>query len=171
MKVLIVILLVILFILYLCPNFVKESFKSSNKKIINRLKNEIKAEVRPSKIQGVGVFAITDIPKNKVIFKNVDKDFITIKKKKLDKLTPEQRRVFTKLSDCQNNKFYTSKNFNILPITSFLNHSDEPNIMLKEESDEWISTKNIKKDDEILWDYTQTNDLKFKKLQKRSKIQ
>ena len=46
--------------------------KKYSNKYIDKLKKDIIAEVRPSKIHGVGVFALNDIKKNTIIFENLD---------------------------------------------------------------------------------------------------
>ena len=49
------------------------------------------------------------------------------------------------------------KNINLIPITSFINHSDNPNIYYNKLDNSWYSTQDINKDDEIFSDYKLTN--------------
>ncbi len=44
-------------------------------------------------------------------------------------------------------------NINLIPITSFVNHSINPNIVYRKKYNSWYSTKDIKKDDELVTNY------------------
>ena len=154
---LLIILLIIFIFILLFLN--KKTYKTDINHI-KRLKNEIKAEVRPSKIHGVGVFAIENIPNNTILFSNVENDTIKLDYDDLESnLSKNQYKLFAKLSDYRSNKYWTTNNFNLLPITSFFNHSsDNPNITWNEKTNEWITIKNIQKNEEFLWNYNESND-------------
>jgi hypothetical protein len=95
-----------------------------------------------------------------VLFKGVESDNIPLDDDDLDEvLTEEQHRVFSKLSDYRDGKAWTTKNFNILPITSFFNHAPSPmsNVTWDDHGNVWRSTRDIQRGEEMLWDYRESN--------------
>ena len=60
--------------------------------------------------------------------------------------------------DYSKNGPYMSKNINNIPITSFINHSNSPNILYNEDKKYWYSIKLIAKNQEILTDYHTINE-------------
>lgn len=151
-----VIVVVVVAILF----FVVGHHHGLSKRHARRLQGEIRAEVRPSPIHGVGVFAIMDIPAGEILFRGVESDTIPLDDDDLeDTLSEEQHRVFSKLSDYRNGKAWTTRNFNLLPITSFFNHAPSPesNITWHAPANAWRVTKDIKENEEMLWDYRESN--------------
>lgn len=94
------------------------------------------------------------------MFEGVESDTIPLDDEDLDEtLTEEQHRVFSKLSDYRDGKAWTTRNFNLLPITSFFNHAPSPesNITWYNRGNAWKTTRDIKQGEEIFWDYRESN--------------
>jgi SET domain-containing protein len=119
------------------------------------LNRTVWATLNGSSIQGVGVFAIRDIPKGTPItdytVHNIqDIRHFSLSKEDFDKILPEiktlilDRTVYPEGTEKYN--FYSPNNNYTL--TSFYNHSKEPNC------DSLFATRDIKKGEEILIDYT-----------------
>lgn len=128
--------------------------KYQEKRHIEKLKKQIIGAVKPSKVHGVGVFALRNINKNEEFFKNVDKQEFLVKEKELEKNLPEyQIDYIEKIHNYEKGYSLMINNINLIPITSFLNHSKNPNVKWYEKNNCYKSLKFIKKDEELLIDY------------------
>ena len=129
------------------------------KNYINRLKIDIVAEVKPSKINGVGLFALRNIYPNEILFKGIENNEFIVEQKKLEKKLPKyQLQYIDKMFDYNKKGPYMSKNINNIPITSFLNHSNSPNVYYNEDKNYWYSIKSISKNQELLTNYYSINE-------------
>jgi|TARA_R100000501_G_C2604102_1_gene100379 SET domain-containing protein len=114
-----------------------------------------------SKVQGVGIIAIRDIPKGvdplpiiipEKLINLTEEDLKTLPKEVVDRV----KELFIR-----NNKVYSVSNsgLNGLGIIGYMNHSKEPNVALNIGAFNggyvpWITIKDIKKGEELFWDYT-----------------
>ena len=131
-------------------------------KLIKHLENDIYCRIGVSKISGVGVIAIRDIPKGVDPFKTLskeDENIIELDKDDIKKVDPNVKKI---ISDFFGNS--NSKRFDILAsgpnninVSFYMNHSDKPNIDIIEKSNSkymgFITNKNIKKGEEITINY------------------
>jgi len=116
--------------------------------------SETYVELRPSKnlVGQIGLFSTQKIKKGQVVFLtkkfneefvkwNVYKETSNINKKKI-------------MSFClgSENGFWLPSDFNYLPISYFMNNSCDPNIGF-DKIGNFIAINNIKKDEELVWDY------------------
>jgi|SRR5680860_167475 len=107
-----------------------------------------------SKIQGIGVFAIRDIPNNKKIFEGETSKLIWFSKKKVDELEPALRKLYEDFCILEGDKYGAPDNFNNVSIGWFLNHnSKNPNIRCNRNCN-YVSTKKIKAGEELSVDYS-----------------
>jgi SET domain-containing protein len=107
-----------------------------------------------SKIQGIGVFAIRDIPNNKKIFAGETSKLIWFSKKKVDQLEPALRRLYEDFCILEGDKYGAPDNFNNISIGWFLNHSAKtPNVRCNRNCD-YVSTRKIKAGEELSVDYS-----------------
>ena len=137
----------------------------SKKKInlIKNLENDIYCKIMTSKIHGVGVFAIKDIPKNRNPFKisgNICSNVKSVKINKNDlKNVPNQ--IISLLDDfigLDDESYYIPKyGLNSLDISFYMNHSKKNNIDILEidecEFTIFKTNKFIKKGEELLINY------------------
>ena len=115
---------------------------------INALNTHIKAEIGVSKIDGVGVIAVTDIKKGERVYADKMPSIYTISYGNFGKLFPYVRELILKRwpSVVNGSKF-------IYPdarLVSFMNHSKDDNYDPKTDT----ALKDIYKGEEILEDYT-----------------
>ncbi len=116
-------------------------------KIISSL-NGVYCELRPSSIQGIGVFAIREIPIGTNPFS--DDDEVVVDKKDIPEfLLPTVEKY------CYSTPSYffvPRLGFNHVNLLRYLNHSKEPNMVLNEDGS-FISLRAISKDEELTFDY------------------
>ena len=136
---------------------------SRERKIINNLKKNIFCRIGRSKIHGVGVIAIKEIPKGKNPFikcnKNKDTNkYIVVNKSKLKKVNHEVLKMLEDFLGGEKD-FYAIpvSGLNSLDVSFFMNHSKKPNMIITDskESDfvTFITKKKIKKGEELLINY------------------
>ena len=134
--------------------------------IINKYKllqnlEETYCIIGSSKVQGVGVIAIRDISKGidplpvlipETLINLTEEDLETLPKEVVDRV----KELFIR-----NNKVYSVSNsgLNGLGIIGYMNHSKEPNVALNIGAFTggyvpWVTIKDIKKGEELFWDYT-----------------
>lgn len=113
--------------------------------------------IRPSPIEGIGVFALQDIPKGcrEMFSKPADDDeWINVSKKEVAALPVHARALIENycLYDEQD-YFIPGNGFKKMDLVNFLNHSDTPNIISINEGEFFEATRDIKKGEELLIDY------------------
>ena len=132
------------------------------KKLINHLKNDIYCRIGISKIAGVGVIAIRDIPKGKNPFKTLfdhKEKIIEIEDKELKGVHKNVKKMMKDFFGSEKRKTYDVLYYglNFLNISFYLNHSEKPNIDIIENSKneylEFRTNKVIKKGEELTINY------------------
>jgi len=120
--------------------------------------------LKPSKLNGVGVFAIRDIPKNKNPFLGVREqnwyEFKTSDLKNLDKATLEMVDDFFVIEK-DNKVLIPECGLNGMDISFFLNRSKNPNVKTTDEGSLFLTLRKIKKGEELTISYA-TYDWKYK---------
>ncbi|MFA6255522.1 MAG: SET domain-containing protein [Patescibacteria group bacterium] len=108
----------------------------------------------PSKIQGVGVFAISDIPKGTNIFQGDEEDMVWISKDRIDEIDPDIKKLYDDFCVIKGDKLGCPKNFNSLTVAWYINESkDNPNVQC-DDNYEFIAVRDIKKGEELTTDYS-----------------
>jgi SET domain-containing protein len=113
--------------------------------------------LKPSAVEGIGVFALQDIPKGcREMFGKPEakKDWITVSKTEVDSLPQHARFLVGNycLYDAEN-YFIPAHGFKKMDLSLFLNHSDNPNIISINEGDFFEASRNINKGEELFIDY------------------
>jgi SET domain-containing protein len=137
--------------------------KKINQKILDNLKNTY-CRLKPSKIEGVGIFAVRDIPKG-------INPFYGLKKQAWHKFQISELKGLKKeILDLIDSFFVIHKNgtvyisdscLNGMDISYFLNNSAKPNIKTIDDGANFVTLKKIKKSDELTISYA-TYDEKYK---------
>ncbi len=113
--------------------------------------------IKPSPIEGIGVFALQDIPKGcRSMFSkaSADEQWIPISKAEVEKL-PEHAEALIEnycLYD-EENYFVPDYGFKKMDLINFLNHSDEPNIISINDGEFFEAIRDIKKGEELAINY------------------
>jgi len=119
------------------------------------------ARIRPSKIHGVGVFAIRDIPKGIKIFAGDDSELIWMKRSalKLDDLPEAIKRLYDQfcLIKDKGETYGCPKSFNLMTVPWYLNHSKNPNVGC-DKNYIFFALRNIKEGEELTADYETYNE-------------
>jgi uncharacterized protein len=106
---------------------------------------------------GIGVFAILNIPAGKNVFEGDAGGMMEIDRNDLRNLEPEIRRLYCDFCVFKDGKIKGPTNFNNLTVGWYLNHSSEPNVRCDEKYD-FISLRDIKKNEELTVDYSKYDD-------------
>jgi SET domain-containing protein len=119
----------------------------TKEEVIKDLENNIYCRIQPSEIQGVGVFAIRNIPKGTnpfITYTNVETVAIPEKEimenEKIPNAVKEMVKDFYVIQD--GNLYCDARSLNEINITYFLNHSDTPNLDVNEINGESVFTAN-----------------------------
>ena len=128
------------------------------KRLIKDLEENVYCRLQPSKVNGIGVFAIRDIPKGKELFRNYlnyqltpvpvkmireNKKIDEAVKKLADDVSPEHKGML----------YLYRQGLNAIDISFFLNHSRKPNVATKEDNWSFFAARNIRKGEELFSDY------------------
>jgi len=120
--------------------------------------NGVFTRLRPSKIHGIGVFAIIDIPKGTYIFPYDNSKMVWVDKTDIEDQEAEVRKMYDDFCIIKGNKYYCPDNFNNLNVGWYLNESKEnPNVGCDEKYD-FFAIRDIKKNDELTVDYSTFSD-------------
>ena len=118
---------------------------------INELNSEVRCTIKPSKIAGVGVFAIRDIRAGERCYvrPNMIPRFYDIPFGSLSKLFPEIKElVLARWASVVNGSLFCSPN-DSAHLLMFVNHSSSPNYDVVSDT----TLRDISKNEEILEDY------------------
>ena len=146
----------------------RKLIEKMKKEIIKKIKNTY-CRIKCSKIEGVGIFAIRDIPKGKDPFFGCPKqkwqELTFNDYKKLDKEIIKMIDDFFVIEE--DKSVYVPENgLNGMDISFFLNNSKNPNLKIvgdgKKTAVSFVSAKKIKKGEELTVSYA-TFDEKYKK--------
>jgi SET domain-containing protein len=123
-------------------------------KIIQSLKKTY-CRIQPSKISGVGVYAIRDIPKNTDLFIGQgNQQWHKFHMDKLDFLDDEVKRMIDDffVIEKDNTVSIPEGGLNGMDISNYLNNSETPNVKT-DNGNTFISIRDIKKGEEITVSY------------------
>lgn len=129
----------------------------TKEELLKELSGNTWVMLKPSPIEGIGVFALQHIPKGcRDMFGKPDAadDWITVAKKEVEDLPAHARFLVGNycLYD-EGNYFIPAAGFKKMDVSLFLNHSDEPNIMSVSDGDYFEAIRDIKAGEELVIDY------------------
>jgi SET domain-containing protein len=137
----------------------------TKKEIIQDLEKNIYCRIRPSRIHGVGVFAIRHIPKGAYPLISIwDVAVVPIAEKEIirnKKIHSAVKTLVRSFYARQNGKLYfPAHSFNQIDISYFLNHSNNPNLEATDVGDDILfrAKRNIKVGEELTTDYSTFSD-------------
>lgn len=123
--------------------------------LLNELHHSTFAMIQPSPIHGIGVFAITDIPKGtKNIFTKESGEWIKVHRAEVDALPAHSKNLVETHCLFDDDYYYLPDyGFKKLDIVIFLNHSDHPNIISVNDGVYFETIRDILCGEELLIDY------------------
>jgi SET domain-containing protein len=123
--------------------------------LLNELHHSTYAMIQPSPIHGIGVFAITDIPKGtKDIFSKESGEWIKVNRTEVDALPAHCKNLVETHCLFDDDVYYLPDyGFKKLDIVIFLNHADNPNIISVNDGVYFEAIREIKCGEELLIDY------------------
>ena len=129
----------------------------TKKELLNELTGNTWVMIKPSAIEGIGVFALQDIAKgNRSMFSktNETEQWIPITKTEVENLPAHAKALIENycLYDDEN-YFVPDYGFKKMDLVNFLNHSDTPNIISINDGEFFEASRDIKKDEELVIDY------------------
>ena len=134
----------------------------SKKRLIKHLENDIYCRIGVSKIAGVGVIAIKDIPKGTIPFKNLSKEkekIVKLDDNDIKNVNPEIKKILKDFFGDEKSVNYDVlySGPNNINISFYMNHSNKPNIDVIEDKNNkyfnFIANRNIKKGEELFINY------------------
>lgn len=126
--------------------------------LLKELSNNTYVMIRPSPIEGIGVFAIRDIPRGCrnmfSISANDAEEWITVPKKDIEQLPLYSKQLIeTYCLYDEENYFVPEYGFKKMDLVNFLNHSETPNIISINDGQFFEALREIKAGEELLIDY------------------
>ena len=125
--------------------------------LLAELANNTYVMLKPSPIEGIGVFAIQDIPKGcREMFSkpDINDKWIAVSKKEVENLPAHAQFIAGNycLYD-EDNYFIPDHGFKKIDVSLFINHADTPNIISINDGDYFEAIRDIKNGEELVIDY------------------
>lgn len=127
----------------------------TREELLNELRTETYVALKPSKLHGIGVFAIQHIPKGcRNIFSKDNGKWIKIPISEVDQL-PEHSKdlIETYCLYDEENYFVYDGGFKVMDLVNYLNHSSTPNIISLEDGNIFEAIRDIASGEELLINY------------------
>ena len=116
---------------------------------------DVYLQLRPSKIHGIGVFAIRDIPKGcRHMFSKEEGEWVKIPLKEVELMPDYLKKLIENYFLFDDQYYYVEKKgFKKPDLSYFLNHSDNPNIFSINDGEFFETITSIKAGEELFIDY------------------
>ena len=123
--------------------------------LMNELLRNTFIMLKPSLVQGIGVYAIADIKKGqRNIFSNDKSEWVKISKEEIATLPQHSKAVVENYCLYDEAHYYVPEyGFKMVDLVIFLNHADEPNIVSINEGEDFEALTDIKAGTELFIDY------------------
>jgi len=123
--------------------------------LFNRISECTFCRLKPSKVHGVGVFAIRSIGARVEPFGDAPRftDLTCISVAKVKKMRPEVEKLIVDLYSSDEEYYYIGPAPNNIGIYAYMNHSEIPNVELSKSKKYFITKNNIKKGEELVVNY------------------
>ncbi len=138
---------------FLAPIFLSSDM--TKQELLNELQTGMYVALKPSATHGIGVFALTDIPKGtRNLFSKDTGNWIKLSFAEVEQL-PQHAQGFIEtyyLYD-EGSYFIPSHGTKIMDMANYLNHSHTPNIISIEEGKWFEAIRDIKEGEELFVNY------------------
>jgi len=130
----------------------------TQKEFLDDLRRNIYCRLQPSRVHGIGIFAIRDIPKGTDPFPGCRVArwrAVSLKKLLADSAIPEDVKKFAlAIYPVRGKTLYVpDHSLNAIDVSYFLNHSGRPNVAARADGNRFAALRDIKKDEELFSDY------------------
>ena len=131
------------------------NFRMTKAQLLQELTHEMQIALQASAIHGIGVFAITDIPKGcKTLFSKNTGGWIPLSFEEADQLPAHVKEfIETYYLYDDKNYFIPDHGCKVMDMANYLNHSATPNIISVNEGEYFETLREIKKGEELLVNY------------------
>ena len=119
--------------------------------------DEVYARIGRSRIHGVGVLAIRDIPRGTWLFRGEDEHVVWVRRARIRRLPPELRKLYTDFGMAWGERIGVPRTLNMLSVGWYLNHSYRPNVEADEDG-RFHALRRIRKGEELTADYRTFSD-------------
>jgi hypothetical protein len=122
--------------------------------------DRVYTRLRPSKIHGVGVFAIKRIKKGMPIFPGENEEMLWVERAK-NVQSSEIQKLYDDFAIIQGKRLGCPQNFNRLTMAWYLNEpkrGDRPNVRCDNDTYDFFALRDIKADEELTVDYSAFSD-------------
>lgn len=111
--------------------------------------------LKPSPVQGIGVFAIAPIRRGQNnIFSEDKSEWIPLTKQEVEALPPHSRALIENYCLYDSDHYYVPEyGFTMVDLVIFLNHADEPNIRSVNDGESFEALRDIEAGEELFIDY------------------
>jgi SET domain-containing protein len=110
------------------------------------------ARIGPSRIHGVGVLAIRDIPAGTRVFRGEDERVTWVSRAVVRRLPEPLRRLYEDFGQLWGDRLGVPRTLNMLSVGWYLNHSDRPNVAADDDG-RFHALRRIRKGEELTADY------------------
>src|SRR5215471_1762899 len=132
--------------------------------------HEVYARIGRSRIHGVGVLAIRDIPRGTRLFRGEDERVVWVRLGAIRRLPLEVRKLYTDFGMAWGERIGVPRTLNMLSVGWYLNHSARPNTRADEDG-RFYTLRRIRKGEELTADYRtfSEDDLTFRSMAERTR--
>lgn len=129
--------------------------EEKKKRLLEELSTSTFVMLKPSAVSGVGVFAITRIPKGqRGIFSRDTSEWIPVSRDEVDRLPAHSRFLVENYCLFDEDRYFIPEyGFKMADLVVFLNHADQPNIASINDGEDFIALRDIEAGEELFIDY------------------
>jgi SET domain-containing protein len=110
------------------------------------------ARIGRSRIHGVGVLAIRDIPAGTRVFRGEDERVVWVSRADVRRLPRPLRQLYEDFAMLWGERYGVPRTLNMLSVGWYLNHSDRPNVEADDDG-RFHALRRIRKGEELTADY------------------
>jgi SET domain-containing protein len=127
----------------------------TREQLLLELRQDTYVMLKSSSLNGIGVFAIKDIPKGcRTIFSKDAGEWIKLSFEEVAQLpAPSRKLIETYCLYDDENYFVPDYGFKLVDLVIYLNHSSEPNIISINHGEQFEALRTIKAGEELLLNY------------------
>ena len=110
------------------------------------------ARIGNSRVHGVGVLAIRDIPSGTLVFRGESERVVWVSRAAVRRLAPAIRRLYEDFGIVWGDRLGVPPNLNMFSVGWYVNHSDRPNLEADDDG-RFRTLRRIRKGEELTADY------------------